>query len=91
MQHLSYEEANHITRTPSALRCLEGTTLSNRGQRPRIQTSEEPLPGGQYAAGWVGLFLFIALGRMVTFCKEGGGMFSIWALRARSYKTGSEA
>ena len=32
------------------------------------------LPEGQYAAGWVGLFLFIALGRMVTFCKEGGGM-----------------
>ena len=37
VQHLSYEEANHITRTPSALRCLEGTTLSNRGQRPRYR------------------------------------------------------
>ena len=38
-----------------------------------------------------GLFLFIALGRMVTFCKEGGGMLSIWVLRARSYKTRAEA
>ena len=37
-----------------------------------------------------GLFLFIALGRMVTFCKEGGGMLSGWALRARSYKTKAE-
>ena len=36
-------------------------------------------------------FLFIALGRMVTFCKEGGGMLLIWALRARSYKTRAEA
>ena len=38
-----------------------------------------------------GLFLFIALGRMVTFCKEGGGMLSVWVLRARSYKTKAEA
>ena len=29
-------EGNHITSTPHALRCLEGTTMSNRGQRPRI-------------------------------------------------------
>ena len=38
-----------------------------------------------------GLFLFIALARMVTFCKEGGDMLSVWALRARSYKTRAEA
>ena len=38
-----------------------------------------------------GLFLFIALARMVTFCKEGGGMLLVWALRARSYKTRAEA
>ena len=38
-----------------------------------------------------GLFLFIALARMVTFCKEGDGMLSVWALRARSYKTKAEA
>ena len=38
-----------------------------------------------------GLSLFIALARMVTFCKEGGGMLSVWALRARSYKTRAEA
>ena len=37
------------------------------------------------------LFLFIALARMVTFYKEGGGMLSVWALRARSYKTRAEA
>ena len=41
--------------------------------------------------GQNGLFLFIALGRMVTFCKEGGGMLSVWVLRARSYKTKAEA
>ena len=39
----------------------------------------------------LGLFLFIALARMVTFCKEGGGMLLVWALRARSYKTKAEA
>ena len=38
-----------------------------------------------------GLFLFIALARMVTFCKEGGGMLLVWVLRARSYKTRAEA
>ena len=38
-----------------------------------------------------GLSLFIALGRMVTFCKEGGGVLSVWALRTRSYKTKAEA
>ena len=31
------------------------------------------------------------LERMVTFCKEGGGMLSVWVLRARSYKTKAEA
>ena len=65
--------------------------MSNRGQRPRYRYhTTNPLPGGKYAAGWVGLFLFIALARMVTFCKEGGGMLSVWALRARSYKTKAE-
>ena len=34
--------------------------------------------------------LFIALARMVTFCKEGGGILSVWALRTRSYKTKAE-
>ena len=38
-----------------------------------------------------GLFLFIALERMVTFCKEGGVRLSVWALRARSYETKAEA
>ena len=40
--------------------------------------------------GQNGFFLFIALGRMVTFCKEGGGMLLVWALRACSYKTKAE-
>ena len=38
-----------------------------------------------------GFFLFIALARMVTFCKEGGGRLLVWALRACSYKTRAEA
>ena len=28
VQHLSYEEVNHITRTPPALRCLEGNHIT---------------------------------------------------------------
>ena len=35
--------------------------------------------------------MFIALARMVTFCKEGGVRLSVWALRASSYKTKVEA
>ena len=46
--------------------------MSNRGQRPRTRALPQMLPGGQYARGLEGLFLFIALARMVTFCKEGG-------------------
>ena len=38
-----------------------------------------------------GLFLFIALARMVTFSKEGDGMLLFWAFRVRSYKTKAEA
>ena len=38
-----------------------------------------------------GLSLFIALARMVTFCKEGDGMLLVWALRARSYETRAES
>ena len=64
--------------------------MSNRGQRPRIRTLPQKLPGGQYARGWVGFFLFIALARMVTFCKEGDGRLLVWVLRARSYKTKAE-
>ena len=37
------------------------------------------------------LSLFIALARMVNFCKEGNVRLSFWALRARSYKTRAEA
>ena len=29
-----------------------------------------------------GLFLFIALARMVTFCKEGGGMLLVWGVKS---------
>ena len=35
--------------------------------------------------------LFIALARMVTFCKEGDGRLLVWVLRVRSYKTKAEA
>ena len=85
---------------PQALRCLEGTTMSNRGQRPRIRTQRE-------ASAWRavrqrigfrglphvrqnGLFLFIALMRMVTFMMKVVHNLSFWALRARSYKTRAE-
>ena len=46
--------------TPHALRCLEGTTLSNRGQRPRIQIAHQ-------ASAWravrqrIGLFFYHGL------------------------------
>ena len=65
--------------------------MSNRGQRPRIYDTPPYLclEGSTPQDGC--LFLFIALGRMVTFCKEGGDMLSVWALRARSYKTKAEA
>ena len=75
--------------------CLEGSTMSNlvhrRRRCARIIVSRKLLPGGQYARGWEGLSLFIALDRMVTFCKEGGGMLLVWVLRARSNKTKAEA
>ena len=77
--------------TPHALRCLEGTTMSNRGHRPRIHDTPPSicLEGSTPEDGC--LSLFIALVRMVTFYKEGGGMLPVWALRARSYKTRAEA
>ena len=46
---LDYYKSHHPY--PQALRCLEGTTLSNRGQRPRIQGAPRMLPGRQYARG----------------------------------------
>ena len=53
-----------------ALRCLEGSTMSNlvhrRRRCARIVLHLILLPGGQYAAGQIGLSLFIALARMVT-------------------------
>ena len=66
--------------------------MSNRGQRPRIyETPPNLCLEGSTPEVGNGLFLFIALVRMVTFCKEGDGMLSVWALRARSYKTRAEA
>ena len=54
-----------------SLRCLEGSTMSNLVHRQRrcarIVTYMVLLPGGQYARGREGFFLFIALARMVTF------------------------
>ena len=48
-----------------ALCCLEGSTMSNlvhrRRRCARIDLHSILLPGGQYAIGWVGLSLFIAL------------------------------
>ena len=78
-----------------ALRCLEGSTMSNLVHRQircaRIVLYTILCLEGSTPEDREGLFLFIALERMVTFCKEGGGMLSVWALRARSYKTRAEA
>ena len=94
-------EGNHITSTPQALRCLEGTTMSNRGQRPRIRTQREASAwrAVRQRIGFRGLphhlqnglFLFIALMRMVTFMMKVVHKFSVWALRDYSYKTKAEA
>ena len=90
-------EGNHITSTPQALRCLEGTTMSNRGQRHRIRTQREASAwrAVRQRIGFRGLphhlqnglFLFIALMRMVTFKMKVVLKLSVWALRACSYKT----
>ena len=63
-----------------ALCCLEGSTLSNLVHRRRRCARIDPymvlLPGGQYARGRDGLFLFIALrwmqdpGRMMVWLAE---------------------
>ena len=57
-----------------ALCCLEGSTMSNlvhrRRRCARIDLHSILLPGGQYAIGWVGLSLFIALRWM----QEPGGV-----------------
>ena len=66
--------------------------MSNRGQRPRIYDTPPNLClEGSTPEDGNGLFLFIALERMVAFCKEGDGRLSVWVLRARSYKTKAEA
>ena len=51
------------------------------------------LPVRQYAAGRAKRFFFSVyrLGEDGDLKKEGGGMLSVWALRARSYKTKAEA
>ena len=48
------------------------------------------LPGGQYARGLVFIYVY-RLGDDGDLKNEGKGMISVWALRARSYKTKVEA
>ena len=74
--------------------------MSNRGQRPRIRTQREASVWravrqrigfrGLPHVRQDGLFLFIALMRMVTFRMKVVHNLSVWALRARSYKTKAE-
>ena len=74
--------------------------MSNRGQRPRIRTQREASAwrAVRQRIGFRGLphhlqnglFLFIALMRMVTFRMKVVHNLSVWALRARSYKTKAE-
>ena len=77
-----------------ALCCLEGSTMSNlvhqRRRCARIVHYMILLPGRQYAAGQIGLSLFIALARMVTLRMKVMVCFQFWALRASSYKTKAE-
>ena len=67
--------------------------MSNRGQRPRYRKhTTKSLPGGQYAAGRTKRFIPVyRLGEDGDLKNEGDGMLSVWALRARSYKTKAEA
>ena len=74
--------------------------MSNRGQRPRIRTQREASAWravrqrigfrGLPHVRQNGLFLFIALMRMVTFRMKVVYKLSVWALRACSYKTRAE-
>ena len=72
-----------------SLRCLEGSTMSNLVHRQRrcarIVLYTILCLKGSTPEDREGLFLFIALARMGTFCKEGDGRLSVWVLRARSY------
>ena len=75
--------------------------MSNRGQRPRTRalpqilclegsTPEDRL----YKTATCKAERFISvyrLGEDGDLLKEGGGMLSVWTLRARSYKTRAEA
>ena len=74
--------------------------MSNRGQRPRIRTQREASAWravrqrigfrGLPHVRQNGLFLFIALMRMVAFRMKVVHKLSVWALRACSYKTRAE-
>ena len=78
-----------------ALCCLEGSTMSNLVHRRRRCARLVPymvlLPGGQYARGKGRFILVYRLGEDGDLKNEGDGMLSVWALRARSYKTKAEA
>ena len=75
--------------------------MSNRGQRPRIKIAyhkcclEGSTPqDGLKRTATCKAKRFISvyrLGEDGDLLNEGGGMLSVWALRARSYKTKAEA
>ena len=66
--------------------------MSNRGQRPRIRTLSTSLclEGSTPEDGKRFISVY-RLGEDGDLQNEGGGMLSLWALRARSYKTEAQA
>ena len=64
--------------------------MSNRGQRPRIYDSENLCLKGSTPEDRK-FFSVYRLGEDGDLKNEGDGMLSVWALRARSYKTRAEA
>ena len=64
---------SQITTFPLTLRCLEGTTLSNRGHALGLELNEEPLPGGQYAIGqapgWSEVTVSSLRWRLILYCQ----------------------
>ena len=66
--------------------------MSNRGQRPRIYDTPLNLClEGSTPEDGNGLSHVYRLGEDGDLKNEGKGMLSVWALRARSYKTKVEA
>ena len=65
--------------------------MSNRGQRPRIHDTPPSICLEGSTPEDRKVFSVYRLGEDGDLKNEGGGMLSVWVLRARSYKTKAEA